>query len=329
MNRMLVTGGMGFIGSNFIRYMLERYGDGGIFVINLDLLTYAGNPENLRDLASHPRYRFVHGDILDARLVGRLLAEEGVDTIVHFAAESHVDRSIADPQLFLKTNVLGTHTLLQEALKKGVKRFLHISTDEVYGSLGAKGSFTERTAARPNSPYSASKAASDFIVRAYGKTYGLPVIISRCSNNYGPYQHPEKLIPKTIIHAIRNRPVPLYGDGGNIRDWLHVRDHCAALDLILRKGTPGEVYNVGGNNERTNLDIVRMILGEMGKPESLIRFVDDRPGHDRRYAINARKLRKDTGWTPSIPLRDGLRQTIGWYADHPGWWEPLLEGDGA
>lgn len=328
MNHLLVTGGMGFIGSNFIRHMLERYGDRDLFITNLDLLTYAGNPENLRDVVSHPRYRFVRGDILDANLVGSLLAE-GVDTIVHFAAESHVDRSIADPQLFLRTNVLGTHTLLQEALKSGVKRFLHISTDEVYGSLGAKGSFTERTAARPNSPYSASKAASDFIVRAYGKTYGLPVIISRCSNNYGPYQHPEKLIPKTIIHALGGKPIPVYGDGGNIRDWLHVRDHCAALDLILHKGVPGEVYNVGGNNESTNLDIVRMILGELGLPESLIRFTEDRPGHDRRYAINARKLRKDTGWAPSVSLRDGLRQTIDWYAANAGWWKPLLDGDGA
>lgn len=325
MNRVLVTGGMGFIGSNFIRYMLERYGDDGLTIINLDLLTYAGNPENLRDAESHPRYRFVHGDILDARLVGSLLSE-GVDTIVHFAAESHVDRSISDPQLFLKTNVLGTHTLLQEALKKGVKLFLHISTDEVYGSLGAKGSFTERTPARPNSPYSASKAASDFIVRSYGKTYGLPVIISRCSNNYGPYQHPEKLIPKAVICALQNRPIPIYGDGGNIRDWLHVRDHCAALDLILRKGTPGEVYNVGGGNERTNLDIVRMILDETGRPESLIRFVDDRPGHDRRYAMNARKLRKDTGWAPAIPLQEGIRQTIAWYAANADWWTPLMEG---
>jgi dTDP-glucose 4,6-dehydratase len=325
MNRVLVTGGMGFIGSNFIRYMLERYGDDGLTIINLDLLTYAGNPENLRDAESHPRYRFVHGDILDARLVGSLLSE-GVDTIVHFAAESHVDRSISDPQLFLKTNVLGTHTLLQEALKKGVKLFLHISTDEVYGSLGAKGSFTERTPARPNSPYSASKAASDFIVRSYGKTYGLPVIISRCSNNYGPYQHPEKLIPKAVIRALQNRPIPIYGDGGNIRDWLHVRDHCAALDLILRKGTPGEVYNVGGGNERTNLDIVRMILDETGRPESLIRFVDDRPGHDRRYAMNARKLRKDTGWAPAIPLQEGIRQTIAWYAANADWWTPLMEG---
>jgi dTDP-glucose 4,6-dehydratase len=327
MNHLLVTGGMGFIGSNFIRHMLERYGDGDLFITNLDLLTYAGNPEKLRDVASHPRYRFVRGDILDAKLVGSLLAE-GVDTIVHFAAESHVDRSIADPQLFLRTNVLGTHTLLQEALKSGVKRFLHISTDEVYGSLGAKGSFTERTAARPNSPYSASKAASDFIVRAYGKTYGLPVIISRCSNNYGPYQHPEKLIPKTIIHALGGKPIPVYGDGSNIRDWLHVRDHCAALDLILQKGAPGEVYNVGGNNESTNLNIVRMILGELGLPESLIRFTEDRPGHDRRYAINARKLRKDTGWAPSVSLRDGLRQTIEWYAANAGWWKPLLDGEG-
>lgn len=326
MNRMLVTGGMGFIGSNFIRYMLERHDGGEGLIINLDLLTYAGNPENLRDAASHPRYRFVHGDINDAGLVDRLLAE-GVDTIVHFAAESHVDRSIADPQLFLKTNVLGTHTLLHAALKHGVKRFLHISTDEVYGSLGAKGSFTERTPARPNSPYSASKAASDFIVRAYGATYGLPVIISRCSNNYGPYQHPEKLIPKTILCAVRGKPIPVYGDGSNIRDWLHVRDHCAALDLILRKGAPGEVYNVGGNNECTNLDLVRMILAELGRPESLIQFVADRPGHDKRYAINARKLRKETGWAPAVSLRDGLRQTIDWYVGNAAWWRPLLDGE--
>lgn len=324
MKTLLVTGGMGFIGSNFIRFMLDRH-DGEWSIINLDALTYAGNPRNLADVASHPRYRFVHGDILDASLVDRIF-KEGVHTVVHFAAESHVDRSIADPQLFLRTNVLGTHNLLRAALAHGVERFLHISTDEVYGSLGAKGFFTERTAARPNSPYSASKAASDFIVRAYGKTYGLPVIISRCSNNYGPYQHPEKLIPKAILHALQGRPIPIYGDGNHIRDWLHVLDHCSAVDHILQRGVPGEVYNVGGNNECANVDIARMILRELGLPESRIAFVRDRPGHDRRYAINARKLRKDTGWAPGISLREGLRKTIEWYRDNESWWKPLLEG---
>lgn len=324
---MLVTGGMGFIGSNFIRHMLTREDKDEWFIINLDALTYAGNPENLKPFAHHPRYRFVHGDILDAPLVKRLMAE-GVEAVVHFAAESHVDRSIADPQLFLKTNVLGTHTLLHEALQSGVRRFLHISTDEVYGSLGAKGSFTERTAARPNSPYSASKAASDFIARAYAKTYGLPVIISRCSNNYGPYQHPEKLIPKAILHALAGKPIPLYGDGSNIRDWLHVQDHCAAISLILDKGVPGEVYNVGGNNECTNREIAVMILRELGLPETGIAYVADRPGHDRRYAINARKLRKDTGWKPAITLEEGLRRTIAWYRDNEQWWKPLMAGDG-
>ena len=324
MRNMLITGGMGFIGSNFIRYVLERYSD--LKVTNLDLLTYAGNPNNVADIAAHPHYRFIQGDIRDTKLIQDLFAE-GFDTVVHFAAESHVDRSIDDPYSFLRTNVIGTQALLEAAKRNRVRIFAHISTDEVYGSLGSKGSFTERTAAQPNSPYAASKAASDFIVRAYNKTFGLPVFISRCSNNYGPYQHPEKLIPKAITNALQGKLIPIYGDGSNVRDWLHVSDHCAAIDHILAKGTVGEVYNIGGNSERTNLEIIRMVLDELGLPHTMIEFVTDRKGHDKRYAINARKLRKDTGWQPSYKLEQGIRQTVRWYKDNEAWWLPQLAGE--
>lgn len=323
--RLLVTGGAGFIGSNFIRYMLRN--DPDLFILNLDKLTYAGNLENLREVESHPHYRFVKGDIGNRELVDYLLREYDIDTVVNFAAESHVDRSIMEPDLFLRTNVLGTQALLDAAKETGVKKYLQISTDEVYGSLGEKGYFTEETPLAPNSPYSASKASADLIVRAYHETYGMNVNITRCSNNYGPYHFPEKLIPLMITNALENKPLPVYGDGGNIRDWLHVEDHARAIDLVLRRGKPGEVYNIGGHNEWRNIDIVKLILKELGKSEELIRFVPDRPGHDRRYAIDPTKIRRELGWEPQYTFEKGIRETIRWYLDNREWWERVKSGD--
>ncbi len=321
--RLLVTGGMGFIGSNFIRHMLLKHPDYTLY--NLDALTYAAHPDNLQDAASAPAYHFVHGDIGDSTLLNELMAE-GVDAVVHFAAESHVDRSIANPGVFLRTNVLGTQTLLDAARTHGVKRFVYISTDEVYGSLGAAGRFTERTPLAPNSPYAASKAGADMLVRAYGRTYGLPVVTTRCSNNYGPRQFPEKLIPLVLMQALENKPIPLYGDGLNVRDWLYVDDHCAAVDLVLHQGVPGEVYNVGGDNELSNVELIKRILAELGKPESLIRYVQDRPGHDRRYAIDSRKLQRELGWKPDVTFDEGIRRTLEWYQANTAWREKALEG---
>ena len=321
--RLLVTGGAGFIGSNFIRYMLNKYAT--YQIVNVDALTYAGNLENLKDIEMNPNYSFVHADITDAVKMNRIL-QSGVDVIVHFAAESHVDRSILNPSAFLQTNVMGTQVLLDAAIKHKVRKFMHISTDEVYGSLGPTGFFQETTPLSPNSPYSASKACSDLLVRAYHETFGLPIHITRCSNNYGQYQFPEKLIPLMIINAIEDKPLPVYGDGQNVRDWLHVEDHCAALDLVLHNGRDGEVYNVGGNNERTNIDIVRSILSALNKPGDLIQFVTDRPGHDRRYAIDATKIRTELGWSPKYSLDLGLQQTIQWYRDHEDWWERIRSG---
>lgn len=323
--KLLVTGGAGFIGSNFIHYMFARYPD--CRIINLDKLTYAGNLENLRGVEKHPGYRFVKGDICDAGLVDELLAGDPGDAIVNFAAESHVDRSIEDPGIFIKTNVEGAQILLEAAKKHKVSRFLQVSTDEVYGSLGPEGLFTELTPLAPNSPYSASKAGADLLVRAYHETFGLSVNITRCSNNYGPYQFPEKLIPLMVSNALDERPLPVYGDGLNIRDWLHVADHCAALDLVLHKGRPGDVYNVGGNNEHTNIEIVKAILAHLGKPESLIKYVRDRLGHDRRYAIDAAKLRNELGWSPRYTFADGIRETIDWYVANRSWWEKIKSGD--
>lgn len=319
----LVTGGAGFIGSNFIRMMLQKYPDDQ--VINLDALTYAGNLDNLGSAEASASYRLVKGDITDRDLVNRLFAE-GIDQVVHFAAESHVDRSISDPDVFVRTNVQGTQVLLEAAKTHGVGKFVHVSTDEVYGSLGPDGLFTEETPLAPNSPYSASKAGSDLMVRAYHETFGLPVNITRCSNNYGPFQFPEKLIPLMILNAIEDKPLPLYGDGLNVRDWLHVEDHCAAIDLVCREGRSGEVYNIGGNNEHTNLEIVRTILLELGKPDSLIRYVEDRPGHDRRYAIDASKLTKELGWEPKYRFESGIRDTIRWYLDNREWWNRIRSG---
>jgi len=320
---LLVTGGCGFIGSNFIRYILQKYPH--YRVVNLDKLTYAGNPENLSDLKDDPRYTFLKGDIAEREQVRE--AMEGVDWVVNFAAESHVDRSIEDPSVFLRTNVMGTYVLLEEAKERGVSLFMQISTDEVYGSLGPTGYFTETTPLHPNSPYAASKASADLLVKAYHRTYGLPTIITRCSNNYGPYQFPEKLIPLMISNALEGKELPLYGDGMNVRDWIYVEDHCRALDLILHQGRVGEVYNIGGGCERTNLEVVRTILDLLGKPHALIRFVKDRPGHDRRYAMDFSKLREELGWSPQVPFEEGIRLTIDWYLSHEDWWRKVKSGE--
>ncbi|MDF2936677.1 MAG: dTDP-glucose 4,6-dehydratase [Paenibacillaceae bacterium] len=324
--KILVTGGAGFIGSNYIRYRLKKHP--GAKVVNLDALTYAGNPENVQELEADQRYSFVQGDIADSPFIMELFAKEGFDAVVNFAAESHVDRSIADPGIFIRTNVAGTQTLLEAARRTGIKRFVQVSTDEVYGSLGAQGLFTEETPLAPNSPYSASKAGADLLVRAYCETFGLNASITRCSNNYGPYQFPEKLIPLMISNALRDDPVPVYGDGLNIRDWLHVEDHCAAVDLVLERGAAGEVYNIGGNNEHRNIDIVRTVLRMLGKPETLIRHVPDRLGHDRRYAIDAAKITRELGWTPSYTFDEGIVMTIKWYLEHGEWLENILRRHG-
>ncbi len=325
MIRLLITGGAGFIGSNFIRYMLDRY-KANIHVTNIDLLSYAGNLSNLADIEGLSNYQFVQGDIADSELVRRLL-QEPYDAIIHFAAESHVDRSIEGPLGFFHTNVMGTLVLLEAARKRGIERFIHISTDEVYGSLGPQGSFTELTALLPNSPYSASKASSDMAVRAYYHTYGFPSIITRCSNNYGPRQYPEKLIPRMITNALQGIPIPVYGDGRQVRDWLHVNDHCQAIDLVLRSGRPGEVYNIGSNNELTNIEVIKRILKVLNKPDSLIQFTQDRLGHDRRYAINAEKIRNELGWRSEVSFDRGLQSTIEWYTRNIDWWKPLVQSE--
>jgi len=319
----LVTGGCGFIGSNFVRYMVRNY---NYKVINVDKLTYAGNLENLSDISDHPNYEFVRGDIADKALIEGL-ASKGIDAVINFAAESHVDRSIEDPRIFIETNVLGTQTLLEAARKHGIHRFVQISTDEVYGSLGPRGSFKEMSPLAPNSPYSASKTAADLLVRAYYKTYGLATIITRCSNNYGPYQFPEKLIPLMITNALENKSLPVYGDGMNVRDWIHVEDHCRAIDLIMHRGKEGEVYNIGANNELPNIEIVKIILKRLNKPESLIKFVEDRPGHDLRYAIDSDKLRDELGWDVMYPFEEGIDLTVRWYVEHQDWWEKIKSGE--
>ena len=321
----LVTGGAGFIGSNFVRCLLGKHKD--VRVVNFDKLTYAGNLDSLSDLAADERYTFVRGDIADARLVDGLLGEHKIDGIVNFAAESHVDRSILEPEVFVTTNVLGTQNLLFLARQHNVPRFLQVSTDEVYGSLGPTGKFTEDTPVAPNSPYSAAKAAADFLCRAYFKTFDFPVIVTRCSNNYGPFQFPEKLVPLMIIRAIAEEELPVYGDGKHVRDWIYVVDHCEALDLIFREGTPGEIYNIGGDCERQNIDVVREILRILQKPESLIRFVKDRPGHDRRYAMDITKLRTELHWHPTTDFDEGLRRTVQWYLDNRQWWEKVITGE--
>ena len=319
--RILVTGGAGFIGSNFIRYMLNKYKD--YKIVNLDLLTYAGNIKSLDDIKDNPNYLFIKGDIADNKLVDKIVSGKKIDVIINFAAESHVDRSITNPDIFVKTNVLGTQNLLEVAKKYKIEKFFQISTDEVYGSLGKTGFFTEKTPLSPNSPYSASKASADLIVMAYHHTFGLPVNITRCSNNYGPYQFPEKLIPLFITNALTDKQVPLYGDGLNIRDWLFVEDHCSAIDTVLHKGKTGEVYNVGGNNEKTNKYITDTILKYLGKDNSLIKYVADRLGHDRRYAIDATKIKEELGWEPKYKFEQAIEKTIKWYLDNKQWWQPL------
>ncbi|WP_145139425.1 dTDP-glucose 4,6-dehydratase [Paenibacillus sp. Y412MC10] len=322
--KLLVTGGAGFIGSNFVLYMLQQHSD--YKIINVDSLTYAGNLENLKSIENHPNYTFSKTDITDAKAIDDLF-QQGIDVVVNFAAESHVDRSILDPEVFVKTNVLGTQVLLDAAKKYGVTKYVQVSTDEVYGTLGETGLFTEETPLTPNSPYSASKAGGDLLVRAYHETFGLPVNITRCSNNYGPYQFPEKLIPLMISRALNDQALPIYGDGLNIRDWLYVEDHCSAIDLVIHKGRVGEVYNIGGNNERTNLHIVKTILAELNKPESLITYVQDRPGHDRRYGIDPTKITQELGWKPKHNFETGIKETIQWYLDNKEWWTRIQSGE--
>ena len=323
--RILVAGGAGFIGSNFIRYVLGTHADWS--VVNVDKLTYAGNLANLADVAGDPRYGFHRADICDAAGIARIFAEEKPEAVVNFAAETHVDRSIDDPALFLRTNILGTQVLLDAARKSGVARFLQISTDEVYGSLGATGHFSEESPLRPNSPYAASKTSADLLVRAYGKTFGLPVLVTRCSNNYGPYQFPEKLIPFFVTLLREGKPVPVYGDGRNVRDWIHVEDHSRAVDAVLRRGRPGEIYNVGGGNERTNIEITKLLIAAMGKDERSMKFVPDRPGHDRLYAIDDAKIGAELGVVPRVPFEEGLRATVRWYIDNEPWWRAVRSGE--
>lgn len=327
--KMLITGGAGFIGSNFIRHILQKYPD--YQVVNFDKLTYAGNLDNLTDVATDSRYQFIKGDISDDKLVNDILSS-AFDAVVNFAAETHVDRSIhLGARDFVLTNTLGVQTLLDAVRRYGAKKMVQISTDEVYGSLELDDSkqFSEDTPFQPNAPYAAAKAGGDLLCRAAFKTYGTPVVVSHCSNNYGPYQFPEKLIPYFIFRALKNQPVPLYGDGQNVRDWLYVLDHCAAIDLVLHQGKPGEVYNIGGHNEMSNLAIAKIILAELGKPESLITFVADRPGHDRRYAINAGKIERELGWRPQYVFASAIRETIKWYQTHTDWVKRIAERQAA
>jgi dTDP-glucose 4,6-dehydratase len=321
----LVTGGMGFIGSNFVRYLLREHPTAG--VVNLDKVTYAGNARNLADVAEDPRYSFVRADVCDANTVAEVLAAHQADQIVHFAAETHVDRSILEAGDFIRTNVEGTRVLLDAARKAGVRRFLHVSTDEVYGSLGASGAFTEASPLQPNSPYAASKTGADVLVRAYHATFGLPAIITRTCNNYGPYQFPEKFIPLMIVNAFRGEPLPIYGDGLYVREWLHAEDHCRALATVLAVGRVGEVYNIGSGEERANLEVAREILRLTERPETLLTHVKDRPGHDRRYALDHSKIHTELGWKPEIPFATGLRDVVEWYRRHEAWWREILSGE--
>lgn len=323
MRRILVTGGCGFIGSHFIRDLLNNYDD--LFVINVDKITYAGNAENLADIAHFTNYRFIKGDICDKNLMHKVF-EQGISDVIHFAAESHVDRSIENSQLFIRTNVLGTQMLLEHSLKYGVKKYIQISTDEVYGTLpfNTQDVFTEDTPLSPRNPYAASKAGADMLAWSYFHTHGLPVVITRCSNNYGGYQYPEKLMPKTILNAINDKPVGVYGDGLNIRDWIHVRDHCSAITTVMEKGIAGETYNIGAENEIANIEIVKWILKYLNKSEDLIRYIKDRPGHDERYAMNAKKIREQLGWSPQIEFGEGMQETIEWYKGNQKWWGRLF-----
>lgn len=324
----IVTGGAGFIGSNFIYYMMNNHPE--YRIICVDSLTYAGNPNNLKAIANKPNFRFCRTDITDREAVYRIFEEEKPDIIVNFAAESHVDRSVSDPTVFLTTNVIGTSMLMDACRRYGIKRFHQVSTDEVYGDLPLDRPelfFTENTPLRTSSPYSASKASADLLVMAYHRTYGLPVTISRCSNNYGPYQFPEKLIPLMTVNALENKPLPVYGNGENIRDWLYVEDHCKAIDLIISKGRAGEIYNVGGHNEMKNIDIVKTILSVLGKSDELITYVEDRKGHDLRYAVDPSKIEHELGWKPEKDFSEGIKETVKWYLDNRNWWEDILSGE--
>jgi dTDP-glucose 4,6-dehydratase len=325
MKRILVTGGAGFIGSNFINYILNSRRD--IFIVNLDKLTYAGNLQNLTGVEKNPNYVFVKGDIVNDELVSYLFQKYEITHVINFAAESHVDRSILGSEIFCRTNVLGTNVLLENAKRFGVEKFIQISTDEVYGSLGSEGLFEETTPLQPNSPYAASKAAADMMALAFHHTYHVPVVITRCSNNYGPYQFPEKLIPLMIINSLNNKKLPVYGDGMNVRDWIYVIDHNKAVELVLEKGEIGEVYNIGANTEKPNIEIVKLILKTLGKPESMIEYVKDRPGHDRRYAINSFKIKKELGWTPTYSFENAMKDTINWYLNNEKWWKEIISGD--
>lgn len=325
MEKILITGGAGFIGSNYVYHYLKKHPENKIVV--LDKLTYAGNEDNLKDISGNPKYKFVKGDIADSEFVNNIFEREKFDKVINFAAETHVDRSIESPSIFVMTNIVGTHNLLEASKQFKVKRYHQISTDEVYGDLGSnsKEYFTEETPLAPNCPYAASKAAADLLVKSYFETYRLPVTISRCSNNYGPYQFPEKLIPYFFRLITEEKPVPIYGDGQNVRDWLYVEDHCQAIDLILEKGTIGEIYNIGGNNEKTNIEITKIILKFLNKSEDLITFVNDRLAHDRRYAIDSSKLQNELGWKPSVTFEEGIEKTFNWYQNHVDWWEKLIK----
>ncbi|WHH61757.1 dTDP-glucose 4,6-dehydratase [Petroclostridium sp. X23] len=324
MKKILVTGGCGFIGSNFIRHLLQLQDD--IFIINIDKLTYAGNMRNLSDINGLNNYAFIRQDICHDDAM-QAIFKQGIDYVINFAAESHVDRSIEDSQVFIKSNILGTQVLLNNSLKYGVKKYIQISTDEVYGSLSLDGTdaFAEDTPLSPRNPYSATKASADMLVKSYYHTYGLPVMITRCSNNYGEFQHPEKLIPKTIVNAIREQPIGIYGDGLNVRDWIYVQDHCSAIQRVLEKGIAGEVYNIGANYEISNIDIVKHILKHLGKTEDLIKFTKDRPGHDRRYAMNSGKIQRELGWTPKTDFQIGIANTIEWYMRNKDWWKSVQQ----
>lgn len=326
MKTILVTGGAGFIGSNYIRHVLSATDD--VRVLNLDALTYAGNLENLAGLEDDPRYEFVRADIVDLASLDARMRDEGVSQVVHFAAESHVDRSIEDPSAFLRTNVVGTQAVVDFCRRLEVERLVHVSTDEVYGTLGDHDpAFTEQHPLQPNSPYAASKASSDLLVRAAYHTHGFPGLVTRCSNNYGPYQFPEKLIPLMIANALEDKPLPVYGDGMNVRDWIHVSDHSRAIEAVRTRGRAGEVYNIGGNSERPNLEVVKTILAALQKPETLIRYVDDRPGHDRRYAIDGRFIENELGFRPAVTFEQGIQDTVAWYTDNRSWWERVRSGD--
>ena len=328
MKKILVTGGAGFIGGNFVHYMVNKYPE--YMIVNLDALTYAGNLETLKPVEDKPNYKFVKGDIADREFIFDLFRKEKFDIVVNFAAESHVDRSVEDPGIFVKTNIVGTQVLLDASKEFGVERYHQVSTDEVYGDLPLDRKdlfFTESTPLNPSSPYSASKASADLLVNAYYRTFGLPTTISRCSNNYGPYHFPEKLIPLIISRALVDKSIPVYGKGDNIRDWLYVEDHCVAIDLIIHKGKVGEVYNIGGHNEKTNLEVVKTILKELGKSEDLIKFVNDRPGHDKRYAIDPIKIKNELGWQPTTKFDEGIKLTIKWYLENKKWWENIINGD--